>query len=72
MKTLIIGQIHDSIVSDIYIKELKDYLEICNQVMTVDLLKHWPFIIVPIEVESEISPPGKTWYEKTKVDWRSL
>ncbi len=67
MKSLIIGQIHDSIVADVLAKELKNYLEIINQVISVDLLKHWSWIIVPMNAEIEIAPVGKSWYEKEKV-----
>ena len=64
MKSLIIGQIHDSIVADVPHKELKDYLQLVNQVMTVDIKKHWDFICTPIEIEAEVAPMGKSWYEK--------
>jgi len=67
MKTLITGQIHDSIVGDVYKKELRNYLEICEQVMTVDIRKHWKWIIVPLSIEAEVAPVGGSWYEKEKV-----
>jgi DNA polymerase I-like protein with 3'-5' exonuclease and polymerase domains len=67
MKSLIIGQIHDSIVSDVHKKELKDYLEIVQQVMTVDIRKHWPWIIVPLTIEAEASPVNGNWYQKEEV-----
>ena len=64
MRTLIVGQIHDSIVSDVYKKELRNYLEICKQVMTIDICKHWKWINVPLTVEAEVAPLNKSWYEK--------
>ncbi len=64
MKSLIIGQIHDSIVADVVDTELYDYLQIANQVLTVDIKKHWNWIITPIEIEAEVAPVGKSWYEK--------
>ncbi len=67
MKTLIIGQIHDSIVSDVYKKELQDYLEITQKVMTIDVRKHWPWIIVPLTIEAEVTPIGGNWYQKREV-----
>jgi len=69
MKTLIVGQIHDSIVSDVHRRELKNYLEIVKQVMTVDIRKHWKWIIVPLSIEIEVSPIGKSWYEKKKFNF---
>ena len=67
MKSLIIGQIHDSIVGDIHRKEKQDYLEICKQVMTIDIRKHWKWICVPLSIEAEVAPVGGSWYEKSKV-----
>jgi len=67
MKSLIIGQIHDSIVGDVHRKEKRNYLEICQQVMTVDVMKHWPWIIVPLTIEAEVAPVGGSWYEKKGV-----
>lgn len=67
MKSLIIGQIHDSIVSDVLSEERKDYLEIVQKVMTQDIKKHWNWIITPIEIEAEAAPEGKSWFEKQKI-----
>ena len=64
MKTLIIGQIHDSIVADIVEEELEEFLGICQYIMTVYLLKKWKWIIVPMEVEAEVTPIDGTWYQK--------
>ena len=64
MKTLIIGQVHDSIVADVPSRELKDYLELANRVMTVDIKKHWKWICTPIEIEADVAPVGKSWFEK--------
>lgn len=63
MRSLIIGQIHDSINGDVYKKELRNYLEICNQVMTIDVRKHWPWIIVPLTIEAKVAPVGGSWYD---------
>ena len=67
MKSLIVGQIHDSIVGDVHRKEKRNYLEICKQVMTIDVRKHWPWIIVPLSIEAEVAPIGGSWYEKKEV-----
>ncbi len=67
MRSLIIGQIHDSIVADVYRKEKQDYLEICKQVMTIDIRKHWKWICVPLSIEAEVAPVSGSWYEKSEV-----
>jgi DNA polymerase I-like protein with 3'-5' exonuclease and polymerase domains len=67
MKSLIVGQIHDSIVADVPAKEKDDYLELANRVMTVDIKKHWNWITTPIEVEAEVTPLNRSWFEKEEV-----
>ncbi len=67
MKSKIVGQIHDSIVGDIYKRERKDYLEIVKQVIYEDIRKHWPWIIVPLLVEVEMCPVNGNWYQKREI-----
>lgn len=69
MRTCLIGQIYDSLLADVAKGELKDYAEITEQVMTVDIMRHWSWIIVPLEAELEVAPPGKSWFEKAKVEF---
>jgi DNA polymerase I-like protein with 3'-5' exonuclease and polymerase domains len=68
MKSVIVGQIHDSIVGDIHKREVKDYLSIVKQVIYEDLPKHWPWIIVPLIVEAEQAPVGASWYAKKEIE----
>ena len=67
MKTLIIGQIHDSIVSDVPDEEVNEYLEIANYIMTKKLRRRWDWIIVPLEIEAKISESEGSWAEMSKV-----
>jgi DNA polymerase I-like protein with 3'-5' exonuclease and polymerase domains len=67
MKSLIVGQIHDSIVGDIHKREEKDYLKIVKQVIYEDIRKHWNWIIVPLIVEAGICPINGSWYEKEEI-----
>lgn len=64
MQSKVVGQIHDSIVADVHVSELEDYLAAAKMIMTQRLPKAWPWIIVPLEVEAEVAPPGRSWYEK--------
>lgn len=64
MKSMVVGQIHDSMVGDVKISELRQYLEIIEQVTTVDLRKAYQWLVVPLEIEYEICPVGGSWYEK--------
>ena len=67
MKSKIVGQIHDSIIADVYLPELQDYLNLAKQTMTKDLLDHWNWIIVPLDVEVEVGE--ENWWNKK--EWTS-
>lgn len=68
MRSFLVGQIHDSILADVHKKEVEDYLKIVKQVVQEDIRKHWDWIIVPLIVEAEIAPVGKSWYEKEEIE----
>jgi DNA polymerase-1 len=65
MKSRIVGQIHDSLVADIHVDELDDYLAKVKQVMTEDVREAWDWVIVPLEIEAEIAETN--WFEKKEV-----
>ena len=68
MKTKLIGQIHDDAVSDTPDKELNNYIELALDVITVQLPKHWPWIITPMRVEIEVTPVDGSWYQKSTIN----
>jgi DNA polymerase-1 len=67
MKTVIVGQIHDEVVLDMLESEIEVVLSKCKEIMTVDIVKHWPWIIAPLEVEADFCPPNGTWYDKAGI-----
>lgn len=67
MKSLIVGQIHDSIVADVPANELDDFLVLANRVMSQDVVEHWPWIVVPLDVEAEVVPIGGSWIDKKEM-----
>lgn len=67
MKTKIVGQIHDSIIADVKIEELDEYLALVRQVTEVDILAEYKWLITPLSIECEISPIGTTWHDKREV-----
>lgn len=67
MKTKIVGQIHDSILADVFIPELDDYLAIVRDVTEHQIQAYWDWLIIPLSIECEISPIGTTWYDKKEV-----
>ena len=70
LESMVVGQIHDSLIGDVQVRELRDYLEIVEKVTTVDLRKHYTWLVVNPEIEYEIAPEGSSWFEKREVKFR--
>jgi DNA polymerase-1 len=64
MKSKIIGQIHDSIVGDVHEDELELYLSLVKEITTERSRECWKWIIVPMEIEAEVTPINGTWHQK--------
>ena len=67
MESKVLGQIHDSIVFSFCPKELQIVLKKAEQIMCHDIRKHWKWINVPLSIDVEVSPPGKSWNDKQSV-----
>ena len=65
MKSRVINQVHDSLICDVHKKELEAFLEKALHLMRNEILKHWPWLIVPLDVEGELC--RKNWYEKEEL-----
>jgi hypothetical protein len=63
----IIGQVHDSIVLDVFPPERLALIQMIRQITTRDLPKEWPWIIVPLEVDFEICEVDEPWSEKKEL-----
>lgn len=68
MKAKVWNIVHDSVVADVPADELDTYCAICDEVMTKWLPDQWPWIIVPLEIETEVSPAGGAWADKKEYD----
>lgn len=66
LKSRIIGQIHDSMVCDVHESELDEFIEKARSLMMVDLLRQWDWLVVPLEAEVDVAPPGASWLDKGK------
>ena len=64
MESYIFCQIHDSIVAMVRNEEVQDYLNTLHHIMTTKIREHWKWIIVPLEIEADVSPDGGTWHQK--------
>jgi DNA polymerase-1 len=64
----ICGQIHDSQVMIVPPDELTEHLADVEYISCTKLRKAWPWIDVPLAIEIDVAPVGKSWFEKTA--WR--
>lgn len=65
MKTKIVGQIHDSIIADVPLNEVDEYLILTKEITTRKLMAHWAWLTVPFEIEAEIAYTN--WHEKRTI-----
>lgn len=68
MRTLILGQIHDSIILDIWIPELDRVKRKIKQLVTERLPEYWKWINVPMVIEMELCEEKKAWFYKKGVE----
>ena len=67
-KSRLIGQIHDSIIVDLYPPEQNEVIETMTYVMTEKLREEHEWIIVPMEVDFEITGINEPWSMKDDLD----
>ncbi len=67
-KTKLIGQIHDSMIFDVYPPELSDVLIAVRKVTEKRLRATWNWIIVPMTIEAEVCQVDQSWYYKEKIE----
>jgi DNA polymerase-1 len=67
MESLIVGQIHDSMVIDMVPEEKDDILAHVQKVVRTDLSKQYPWIDFPMTIEAEIADINEPWLNKKEV-----
>jgi DNA polymerase I-like protein with 3'-5' exonuclease and polymerase domains len=70
MRSMIVGQIHDSLLGDVHVDELADYLCIVEEVVEEKLRKAYDWLVVPLQIEYEIAPEGGSWFEKRECHFK--
>lgn len=65
-KTKIIGQIHDSIILDMCLDEKEVLKKQIRKIMCEDIRIFWPWIIVPFDIEMEVSEINGNWFDMKK------
>lgn len=70
--SFLIGQIHDAIDGNAATNEINDLLPMVKKTMIDDLTQHFEWINVPIDVEFEMAPVGKSWFEVAAINPRPI
>lgn len=60
----ICGQIHDSMIMIIPPDELEETIRVVRDISCNKLRKEWPWIDVPLTLETDVAPLNKSWFEK--------
>lgn len=71
MRTLLVGQVHDSELLDAHPEEIQEVLDEASRIVHEDLPKHYKWLTVPMEIEIAVSPLNGSWYglqEWKKID----
>lgn len=70
-KSLIIGQIHDSMVIDVVPSELDALLTQVQILVRKKLPARYEWITIPLTIEAEIAPIDHPWLDKAEIDIKS-
>ena len=66
-KSRIVGEVHDSIIFDVYPPELDELVKETIKITTEELPKTWDWINVPLSVDFEICDVDASWAEKKEL-----
>jgi DNA polymerase-1 len=66
-RSKVVGQIHDELTTDEHQDEFEENQGEVPRIMSQDIRKAWPWIIVPLEVETEATGVDEAWYYKKGV-----
>jgi len=67
LRAALIGQIHDSLLIDLPEEETETVAKLARDVMMKQIRHKFSWLIVPLEVEIEVSAVDGNWYEKTEL-----
>jgi DNA polymerase-1 len=66
MSSMIVGQVHDSMLLDCHPRETDDVIHLAREIMTKRIMKQWDWILVPLVADAEIAPINGSWHEKAE------
>ena len=62
MRSVVIGEVHDSVVADVHRSELDDYVEMIERIAVKDIMEAWSWITVPLVIEADVAE--NNWWNK--------
>lgn len=71
-RSLLIGQIHDAIDGNAHPDEINDLVPMIRSVMIDRLMANFKWINVPLDVEFDMAPVGRSWYEVKPISKRPV
>lgn len=68
-KTKLVAQIHDELIPDLCPPEEKEVLKLVKYIMTEKIREGHDWLIVPLEIDAEITEVDQSWYDKKKLSY---
>ena len=63
-ETVPVAQIHDSCIFITTPDEIDELYKVAHDIMCVKIVKRWPWLVIPLEIDMDITPPGGAWSEQ--------
>jgi len=67
MRTVLISQIHDSILADVPDDEFDCYVQKVKWLVEVGVRRAYPWLIIPLSVEASATERNQSWYTKKEI-----
>lgn len=71
LDTKLVGQIHDAIILDIHPDELEEVAGVVHQVMCEDIRKAFPWLVVPLDIEADVTDVDGSWADMKPFKFKS-
>jgi DNA polymerase-1 len=65
--TRLVNQIHDSVILDVHPDEREHIIDTAQEITTVRLAEHFPWILTPMVVDMALAPINAPWSEKKEI-----
>lgn len=63
-ETKAVAQIHDSCIFITTPDEIDELYRVAYDIMCVKIVEKWPWLVIPLEIDMEVTAPGGNWSEQ--------